>query len=164
VAVKTVYLAFDTKSGILRALWHLLLRGDERPAPVGERGWFLEVLNEPDPEHQLRLNARNSRVIKERAGPLMKVIRDTAAGDEETGALWGRIQTDFYAIQREVIESLQKKNALKPGLGVDRAADILWTLNHPSTYWLLSDERGWGPAEYEQWLGDSLCAELLEPG
>jgi AcrR family transcriptional regulator len=161
VAVKTVYLAFETKNGILRALWHLLLRGDDNPLPVGERGWFLEVLSEPDPERQLRLNARNSRVVKERAGPLMKVIRDAAAGDPDAGALWQRIQSEFHANQRAVVESLEEKRALPPALGVDRAADILWALNHPSTYWLLTEERGWTPAEYEQWLVDSLRSQLL---
>ena len=35
VALKTVYVAFETKSGVLRALWHLLLRGDEEDVPVG---------------------------------------------------------------------------------------------------------------------------------
>lgn len=70
-----VYLAFETKNGILRALWHLLLRGDASPRPVGERDWFLAVLAEPDPAEQLRLTARNSRMVKERAGPLMRVMR-----------------------------------------------------------------------------------------
>src|SRR6266545_1560110 len=56
VALKTVYLAFETKSGVLRALWHLLLRGDEEPVPVGERPLFRAVLEEPDPERKLRLN------------------------------------------------------------------------------------------------------------
>jgi AcrR family transcriptional regulator len=40
VALKTVYLAFETKSGVLRALWNLLLRGDEGEAPVAERSWY----------------------------------------------------------------------------------------------------------------------------
>src|SRR6476646_8403391 len=64
VALKTVYLAFATKSGLLRALWDLLLKGDEDEAAVDQRQWFLEVVNEPDPERQLRLNARNARVVK----------------------------------------------------------------------------------------------------
>ena len=34
VALKTVYIAFATKSGVLRALWHTLLRGDEDDVPV----------------------------------------------------------------------------------------------------------------------------------
>src|SRR4051812_31252131 len=66
VSLKTVYLAFETKSGLLRALWHLLLRGDEDAAPVGARDWYREVLAEPDPERRLRLNARNARAVKER--------------------------------------------------------------------------------------------------
>ena len=49
VALKTVYLAFDSKSGLLRELWHLLLRGDDEQAPVGERSWYQEVLDERDP-------------------------------------------------------------------------------------------------------------------
>src|SRR5688572_29482976 len=63
VALKTVYVAYETKSGLLRALWHLLLRGDQADVPVGERRWYQEVLEEPDPERQLRSNARNSRVV-----------------------------------------------------------------------------------------------------
>src|SRR5471032_1291788 len=52
VALKTVYVAFETKSGVLRALWHLLLRGDEANAPVSDRAWYREVLDEPDPVRQ----------------------------------------------------------------------------------------------------------------
>ena len=85
VALKTVYVAFETKSGVLRALWHLLLRGDEDDVPVGERDWYREVLEEPDPERQLRLNARNSRVVKERVGRLLDVIRGAAAADPDIG-------------------------------------------------------------------------------
>src|ERR1019366_6454278 len=46
VALKTVYVAFESKAGLLRALWHLLLRGDENASPVGERAWYREVLDE----------------------------------------------------------------------------------------------------------------------
>ena len=97
VALKTVYLAFDTKSGVLRALWHLLLRGDHDDIPVGEQPWFQEVLAEPDPRRQLRLNMRNSRVVKVRAGAIMDVISSAAASDPAIGDLWTRIQTEFHA-------------------------------------------------------------------
>src|SRR6476619_2619602 len=74
VAVKTVYLAFETKSGLLRAPGHLRLRGDEADVPVGERRCYRDLLEEPDAERQLRINARTSRVVKTRAGALLKVI------------------------------------------------------------------------------------------
>src|SRR5215203_5257588 len=49
VSLKTVYVAFETKSGVLRALWNFLLRGDQEEIPVGERPWYREVVEEPDP-------------------------------------------------------------------------------------------------------------------
>jgi AcrR family transcriptional regulator len=163
VALKTVYVAFETKSGVLRSLWHLLLRGDQDDVPVGERRWYHEVLEEPDPERQLRLNARNSRTVKQRAGALLGVIRDAASADRDIETLWSRIQTDFYEIQRRIVEALHRKKALRPGLDVTRATDILWTLNHPDLWQLLVRERGWTPDEYEQWFGDTTCSQLLTP-
>lgn len=163
VASKTVYLAFESKRGLLLALWHLLLRGDEEPVPVGERDWFRAVVEERDPERRLRLNARNSRVVKERAGGLLAVIRDAASVDAEIDALWQRIEREFRANQRSVVELLHEQGALRAGLDVERAADVLWALNHPSLWWLLVGERGWSGDEYEAWLADLHSAHLLAP-
>ena len=58
VSLKTVYVAFETKSGLLRAVWHRVLRGEGDGVPVGDQPWFRRVLDEPDPRTQLRLNAR----------------------------------------------------------------------------------------------------------
>jgi AcrR family transcriptional regulator len=161
VALKTVYVAFESKGRLLRALWHLLLRGDEDPAPVGERAWYRETLDEPDPERQLQMTAHNSRIIKERVAALMEVLRSAAPADPEIEELWGRIQSDFYANQGAIVRSLHRKQALKPGLGVKRATDILWSLNHPNLYRLLVNDRGWSPAQYEDWLAETFCSQLL---
>jgi AcrR family transcriptional regulator len=161
VALKTVYIAFEGKRGLLLALWHVLLRGDEEPVPVGERPWFRAALEEPDPKRQLRVNAQNARRVKERAGRVLKIIKGAAAADPELAELWGRIQSDFHANQRAIVDVLAARGALAPGLDAARAADVLWTLNHPEVWWLLVDERGWTPAQYEDWLADALCAQLL---
>jgi AcrR family transcriptional regulator len=160
VSLKTVYLAVETKSALLRALWNLLLRGDDDDVPISERQGYRDVLEEADAERQLRLNALNARIVKQRAGALMGVIRSAAPTDPELGALWSRIQSEFYDNQRAIVEALAAKDALRPGLDVARATDILWTLNHPDV-WLLLRERGWTPEEWEQWFGDAVCSQLL---
>jgi len=146
---------------LLRALWHRLLRGERDDLPVGEQAWFREVLDERDPERQVRLNARNSLVVKRRAGALLEVIRDAASSEPEIGALWERIQHEFHANQRAVVDSLDDKGALREGLDAASAADILWALNHPSLYHLLTSERGWSPERYEAWLAELLAEQLL---
>src|SRR5918995_866601 len=147
-----------------RALWNQLLRGDDADAPVAVREWYREAVEEPDPERQLRLNARNSRAAKTRIAALLDVIRTAATADPDIEKLWARIQTEFHANQRVIVESLDDKKALKPGLDVDRATDVLWTLNHPDVWQLLVRQRGWAPEEYEQWFGDTACSQLLGDG
>ena len=163
VALKTLYVAFGSKAGILRALWHLLLRGDAGAVPVDEREWYREVLEEPDPARQLRLNARNSCVVKRRVAAIMEVIEAAAHADPEIASLWERIQMEFRENQSAIVRSLQRKKALRPGLGVERATDVLWALNQVSLYRLLVHDRGWTPAQYERWLGGVFCSELLRP-
>ena len=161
VALKTVYVAFDTKAGVLTALWNLRLRGDDGDAPIAERAAYREVLDEPDPERQLRLNARNSRAGKQRIGQVAEVIRAAASTDPEIGALWDRIQAEYHANQERVVASLADKGALRPGVDTARAADLLWTLNNPTVWQLLVGLRGWTPDEYERWSADTAVAQLL---
>jgi AcrR family transcriptional regulator len=161
VAVKTVYLAFETKSGVLTALWHLRLRGDTDTRTVEEREWYREVLEHGDAAEQLRLNARNSRLVKLRVAPLLAVIQEAAAVDADIESLWSTIQEQFHANQRAVAVSLASKGALRADLDVDRAADILWALNHPALWQLLVGLRGWSPGDYEEWFARASSSQLL---
>ena len=161
VAAKTVYTAFETKGGVLRGLWHLLLRGDDADVPVMDRAWYREVLDEPDPARQVQLNARNSRVVKQRIAGVLEVIRHAAPLDPDSDALWRRIESDFYDNQRAVVESLDAKGALRDDLDAARATDILWTLNHPDVWQLLVVRRGWTAEQYEQWFAAAARDQLL---
>jgi AcrR family transcriptional regulator len=161
VALKTVYSAFTTKSGLLRAVWDLLLKGDVDEAPVADRSWYREMLEEPDPLRQLQLNASNARAVKTRIGPLLRVIRDAATVDADGAGLWNLIQTDFYENQSVLVASIHEHGGLRPGLDPASATDILWTLNHPNVWLLLVDERHWTPDQFESWFADVTREQLL---
>jgi hypothetical protein len=92
---------------------------------------------------------------------VLEVIHAAAPLDSDIAALWGRIQADYYANQRVIVESLDEKGALRPELAVERATDILWTINHPNLWHLLVGERAWTPEQYEQWTRDLACSQLL---
>ncbi len=161
VSLKTVYNAYASKSGLLRAVWDMSLKGDLDDAPVAERPWYTALMSEPDPQRQLAMTAEASRVVKTRIGSMLKVIRDAAPVDEDLAALWELIQTDFWANQRAIIESLAAKGALRPGLDIEHATDLLWMLNHPDIWLLLVDRRGWSPMEWETWFAEACRHQLL---
>jgi hypothetical protein len=61
------------------------------------------------------------------------------------------------------VQTLHDRGALRDGLDIARATDILWTLNHPDVWHLLSGVRSWSPDEYEEWFAETASAQLLKP-
>ncbi len=161
VAVKTVYLAFGTKAGVLHALWDVRLGGDDQPVPVAGRPWYRQLLAAEDPHLLVRAAARQSRVTKEHAGDVLRIIRQAAVTEPALADLWDRIETEFRAILAGVAERLDALGSLAPGIDAKSATDLLWTLNHPDTWQLLVRGCGWSPDRYEQWVGETLSAQLL---
>src|SRR5947207_15492572 len=94
VALKTVYLAFGTKAGVLHGLWDVRLGGDDQPIPVTERPWYREMLGGDDPVALVRAAARQSRETKDRVGDLLRVIREAAVTEPALAGLWDRTETE----------------------------------------------------------------------
>jgi AcrR family transcriptional regulator len=161
VAVKTVYLAFGTKAGVLHALWDVRLGGDDQPIPVVDRPWYRQLRQADDPHTLLRAAARQSRQTKDRAGDVMRIVRQAAVTDPAIADLWQRIETEFRTVLRGFAERLDELAALTKGVDVTAATDILWTLNHPDTWYLLVHRCGWTADRYQQWVGDTLLVQLL---
>ncbi len=161
VAVKTVYLAFESKAGLLRAVWEARLGGEEEATPVLQRRWMRELTDEAGPAEKLRLLAAQSARVKGATGPLLEVIRAAAATDPEIATLWADIQAKLLRVQRAVADQLHALDALRPPREPAEASDILWTLNHPSVWYLLVRERRWSSARYERWLHESFYLQLL---
>jgi hypothetical protein len=89
------------------------------------------------------------------------VVAGAAAGDLDLVVLQSTgeerlVGTLFVA--RRVLEL----GALAPGLTVERARDRVWTLNSVGVWHLLTAGRGWSGEEYETWIGEQMCAALLD--
>jgi hypothetical protein len=71
-------------------------------------------------------------------------------------------EMNYHANQRAIVERLfAQRGDLRPDVDVDRATDILWTINHPNTWQLLVVDQGWTTgAVRTMGGGDRLCATL----
>jgi len=92
----------------------------------------------------------------------MRIVRHAAVTDPAISDLWQRIETEFRAVLRGFAERLDELGALAAGVDPTTATDILWTLNHPDTWFLLVHRCAWTADQYEQWVGDTLLAQLLD--
>ncbi|CAM5280142.1 TetR family transcriptional regulator [Streptomyces spiroverticillatus] len=161
VAVQTIYFSFGNKQRILKELIDVHIAGDENPVPTLERPQVIEALEAEDPRQQLRLQVHLTRVVLERVGPLLEVLRNAAATSGDGAELWEANKSQRLVVQRRFVESLESKGALREGLGVDRAVDISYVLLGPELFHLLVTERGWSMDEWEQWVFDSHCQHLI---
>jgi AcrR family transcriptional regulator len=162
VSGQTVYNAFGTKAALAKRLYDVRLAGDDEPIPMAERPAFQQLARERDPRRALLTYARIGRQLAERVGAVQAVLAaGAAAGDPDLAALVTTTDNERSIGTGHMARRLAELHALKPGLDVERAADLLWTLTAPELFRRLTVDRGWSLDEYEQWLGDTMCASLL---
>jgi hypothetical protein len=62
---------------------------------------------------------------------------------------------------QQLVSWLAANGPLKPGLTEADAAAIAWAMTSTEVHHMLRVVRGWSPARYTAWLGDSLTRILL---
>lgn len=161
VAVQTVYFHFGNKRTILKEAVDVAAVGDDEPVALLDRPWVQQVRAEPDGRRAMAIWLANSRLIFTRVAPIMKIVRDAAGADPEMAAQWEVNQQQRLTAHRALAQQLADKQALKPQLSVEKAADIIFTLVSLEVYQLLTAECGWTPAEWERWTTITLTDAIL---
>ena len=165
VVVETIYRSFGSKSGLFRAVMEAVLAGGAArgDVPVEHRPAIRAVIDEPDPRRQVALYVATQPGIHRRAGPLLRALRDGMASDRELRAVWDEMEAWRLDGQGRFVAMLADKGALRRGLSVEQARDVVWTLCSLAVHDLLVD-RGWTAERYQEWLIDALTCELLPDG
>jgi AcrR family transcriptional regulator len=164
VAVQTLATVAPAKRGLLQAVLEEAGR-DERgaPLPVTMRSQLRDLRAAPDAAALLRAHARSSAALSRRTAGLAETLRRAAAADPELAAMWSDWQRQRRRGQAAVVDLLaQHTPPLRAGLGRDEAADVLWALTDDALHDSLVGERGWSAEGFAAWLGEAMCALLLE--
>jgi hypothetical protein len=83
------------------------------------------------------------------------------AGDPELAEFAATTARERLIGVSGLVGHLDAVGALRPGLSLERARDILWTLIGWEVYELLVIERGWSLDDWEAWVAESTAALLL---
>ncbi len=164
VTSQTVYNAFGSKQALLKAVYDSTLAGDDDPLPLAQRPEMLALSQLADPVGCIRGYAALGRRVLERVGPLMlQIAAGAAAGDQDL--VDHRRITDSERLTGVgfIVRRVRELDALAPALTLEVARDRIWTLNSAEVWHLLTNVRGWGGDAYQDWIGDQMCAAILDP-
>jgi AcrR family transcriptional regulator len=161
VNVDTLYALVGRKPEILRELIEFAISGTDQPLAPEERDYVQRIQAERDPARQLEIYAAAVRAIQIRMAPLLVALRDAASTEPEAQEVWQEISERRATNMRRLVAALGDA-ALRPGLSVDDAADVVWATASSELFVLLTEERGWTLDRYEQFLIDTWHRLLLE--
>ena len=117
-----------------------------------------------DPTGVVREVAAASRQMREQFADIMRVMLTTAPHDAAVAAQMEKATSVYRAAFVPVAEQLDKLRALRRGIDVAQAVDVLWFYFGYGSYFTLHDENGWSYERAERWLADQACRELLSGG
>ena len=162
VSAQTVYNTFTTKAGLLKAAYDITLVGDAETLPLAERPEVRAMRETLDARQLLNGYARLGGELHDRVGQLMlQVIAGAAAGEVDLVAHQRVTDEERLTGTTRVAQRLATLDALAPSVSVEQARDRIWTLNSVQVWHLLTGTRGWSGEQYQDWIGEAMCAATL---
>lgn len=162
VAWQTVYAVFATKAAILSTVFDVAVAGDHEPVAVADREESLKAMREADPRALLAGFTRFAAAAAARTAPLFPVLEQAAAIDADIATLVDKINAQRLHGMTRVATALHERGALRSGVDIEEARDVLWMLAGPGAHRALAD-RGWTVHRIEAWMTsailDLLCVE-----
>jgi AcrR family transcriptional regulator len=159
VSVDTIYKSFGGKPGLIRAIRDRALEG-QQAVPAEQRSDQIQA-RAADPRAIITAWGAFVAELAPRAAPILLLIRDVAASDDEVRALRDEIDADRLQRMTDNAGRLQDAGHLRPGISLADAADVLWTYSSAELYELLVLRRGWSPSRYGQFVAEAMIDALL---
>ena len=155
VSSQMIYLLFQSKRGLLRALMDEAYPSEQFNALVEAEK------KEKSPHKRLAISASMARGIYDAEHDEMNLFKSAAVLGPELKELEAEKETRRYVRQEESVRRLFDEKHLKTSLNLTEARDIVWAYTGRDMYRMLVVERGWSSDAYEAWLAQALINELL---
>ena len=155
VAPATVYAGGGGKRGLLDELIRIWTTDPIVEATITDIG------ASSDPVEIIREVSSVVRRMREEFADVMRLLLTTAPHDSNVAEQL-RGATDVYrGAFVPIAQRLSDLGALRPGLDVEQAVDLLWFYFGYASLFTLHDDNSWSYERAEQWLANQACRELL---
>jgi AcrR family transcriptional regulator len=160
VSAESVYKGFGSKATLAKAVFDLVIAGDDEPAPVADRPAMQAVRDEPDVRRKIAMYAEGLAHRQERSARVQILIRDGRHVDDSLAPVWAKLTDEGLAGMTMLGRHLLSTGQLRDGIGLDEVRDVLWNYLAIDTYERLVLARGWPLERYSQWLTHAIASAL----
>jgi AcrR family transcriptional regulator len=162
VSAQTVYNIFGTKAALLKHLYDVRVVGDDEPIPFSERPEMLALRAVTDARELIHGYLKIASMLLGRVGPLVRLIGAGAiAGDRELAEVLATTAGERLTGAGNIAGKLADFGALRPGVSVEEARDVIWTLTGVEVWDLFGRQRGWSDDRLAGWLAHTICDAVL---
>jgi AcrR family transcriptional regulator len=163
VSAESIYKGFGTKAALAKAVFDLVIAGDDEPVPITQRPEALAIQTEPDVRRKIRMYVAGLVVRQQRSARVQLLIRDGRHGDETLRETWQTLLDERLAGMTGFGRHLLETGELRPGITLEEVADVLWTYISVDLYELLVLLRGWSPERYGEHVATVITTAICPP-
>ena len=161
VSPQTVYNSVGGKAEVVKAVYDVLLAGDQDSTPMSKRPEFRRVTDAETVATYAPAYAAWVRTIYDRVGPLLgTLLAHGPGGDPDLTEFVATIDRERRRGNTNSLRGLAERAQLPRGRKFEELVDAIWTLTAPEVYARLVQRREWTPVTYEHWLAKQLSAAL----
>ncbi|UGT56133.1 TetR/AcrR family transcriptional regulator [Nocardia asteroides] len=160
VSAESVYKAFGTKAALAKAVFDVVIAGDDEDVPVAQRPEQQAMLAEPDVRRKIEMFVHGLARRQARSATVQFLIRDGRHVDDSLTPVWDKLAEEGLAGMTMLAGHLLGTGQLRPGIELDEVRDVLWNFLAIDTYERLVLARGWSVRRYADWVARTLVAAL----
>jgi AcrR family transcriptional regulator len=123
VALDTVYASVGRKPALFRELIETAISGRVEAISAERREYVKAMLAEPKAARKLEIYAAAVTEMQPRLAPLVALVREAAAAEEQLASLWKEIADRRAANMRLFAAELARSGRLR--VGIEEAADVI---------------------------------------
>jgi AcrR family transcriptional regulator len=162
VSAETIYKVFGTKAALAKAVFDLVIAGDDEPVPIAERPAIQTMREEPDVRRKIVMFVDGLAQRQASSARVQILIRDGRHVDGSLTAVWEALNDEGLAGMAALARHLIATGQLPDGIDVAEVRDVLWNYLAIDTYERLVLTQGWTHDRYTRWLTRAVTNAICE--
>jgi AcrR family transcriptional regulator len=160
VSAESVYKGFGSKAALAKAVFDVVIAGDDEPVPVAERAALQAMRDEPDVRRKIVMFVVGLVQRQARSAKVQILIRDGRHVDDALAPIWAKLNDEGLVGMTMLGRHLLESGQLRDGIDLDEVRDVLWNYLAIDTYERLVLSQGWSLERYTQWLARAITSAV----